>query len=131
METNFDQLFNTLSDRVKSMANTDTVIGEEFTLGEFTCKPVIKLGVGFGAGSGISDSGKGHKMHKGGKQDGTGGGAGIGISPVGFLVAKGDEITFIPSGEKKGLAAVFDKVPDLMEKAMEYKKQQQEEEKKD
>ncbi|MFW6370332.1 MAG: GerW family sporulation protein [Bacteroidota bacterium] len=72
METNFEQLLEKLSEKVKGMANTDTIVGEEFTLGEFRCKPVIKVGLGFGAGVG---EGEDPKI----KQKGKGNGAGAGI----------------------------------------------------
>ena len=120
METNFDQVFEKVASSVKEMVNTDTILGEEFKIGDFTCKPVIKVGVGYG-------SGKGEGQHPKSDQKGTGHGAGaaMGIAPVGFLVAKGDEISFIPADQKKGLQAIFDKVPDLIEKIMEMKKEQQ------
>ncbi|MFW5658190.1 MAG: GerW family sporulation protein [Bacteroidota bacterium] len=120
METNFEQLLEKLSEKVKGMANTDTIVGEEFTLGEFRCKPVIKVGLGFGAGVG---EGEDPKIKQKGK--GNGAGAGIGIAPVGFLVTKGDEISFISSDNRKGLAGIFEKVPDLMEKMMDMKKKKE------
>ena len=117
-EVNFEEMLNKISESVKSFANTDTVIGEEFKLGEFSCKPVIRIGVGYGTGGGTGDDPKK-------KASGTGGGAGagIGIAPIGFLVTKGAEISFIPADKKSGLASVFDKVPDLIEKIVEKTKE--------
>ena len=43
-------------------------------------------------------------------------GGGMGVEPIGFLVTHGDQISFISTKSNKGLSAVFDKVPDLMEK---------------
>ena len=45
-----------------------------------------------------------------------GAGAGIGIEPIGFLVTRKNEISFLQAGKTRGLAAVFEKVPDLIEK---------------
>ncbi len=116
MDLNLESLLDNVSGHVKSLARTETILGEEFTIGEFTCRPVIKVGTGFGSGAGSGDDPKS-------KKEGTGGGAGagIGIVPVGFLVAKGDEISFIASDKKSGLSALFDKVPDLVEKMAEMK----------
>jgi len=116
MEIKVDELLDKVSGHVKSMASTETILGDEFTLGEFTCRPVIKLGTGFGSGTGTGDDPKR-------KTSGTGGGAaaGIGITPVGFLVAKGDEISFIPSDRKAGLSTLLEKVPDLVEKVADMK----------
>lgn len=126
MEINVETLLDKVSDHVKSMATTETILGDEFTIGEFTCRPIIKVGTGFG--SGISE-GEHHKSKKSGS--GGGAGAGIGIAPVGFLVAKGDEISFIPSDKKTGLSALFDKVPDLVERITEMKDRERKEEKKE
>ncbi len=126
MEINVEALLDKVSEQVKSLARTETVLGDEFTLGEFIIRPVIKIGTGFGSGTGTGTDPKT-------RQSGTGGGAGagIGVSPVGFLVAKGEEISFIPSDKKSGLSSLFDKIPDLVEKMAEMKKEGKEEEKKE
>ncbi len=126
MEINVEALLDKVSDHVKSMANTDTILGDEFIIGEFTCRPIIKVGTGFGSGLSAGDY---HKSNKSGS--GGGAGAGIGIAPVGFLVTKGDEISFIPSDKKTGLSALFDKVPDLVERITEMKDREQKQEKKE
>lgn len=119
MEINVEALLDKVSEQVKTLARTETILGDEFTLGEFVVRPVIKVGTGFGSGTGSGTDPKS-------KQSGTGGGAGagIGISPVGFLVAKGGEISFISSDKKSGLSSLFDKIPDLVEKMAEMKKQE-------
>lgn len=125
MEFNVDDLLKKVTDHIEKMAKTETVIGDEFTLGEFVCRPVIKVGTGFGSGKGDGTDPKS-------KASGSGGGAaaGIGISPVGFLVAKGDEISFVNTEKKKAFTEIFEKVPDLMEKMMEMQKDKEKEEKK-
>ncbi len=122
MELKIDELLDKISEHVKSMANTETVVGEEFKIGEFTCKPVIKLGTGFGSGAGTGDDPKA-------KCKGTGGGAGagIGIVPLGFLTSRGNEISFIPVDKKTALSTLFEKVPDLVEKMAEMKTKKEEE----
>jgi uncharacterized spore protein YtfJ len=124
MENTVDQLFNQLAEKLKDFAKTETIIGDEFQIGDFLCKPVIKIGMGFGGGSGTGDSPKGK-----GQGEGTGGAAGIGISPIGFLVTKGDEISFVSADRKKGLSSFFEKVPDLMEKMIQLKEKKENKEK--
>lgn len=124
MENNVESILDKLSEHVQSIASTKTVIGEEFTIGEFTCKPVMKVGMGFGTGTGTGENPK-HKSK--GSGTGTGAGAGIGMCPIGFLAAKDNEIMFVPSNDKKGLQAIFEKVPDLMEKMMEMKNKKEKE----
>lgn len=110
MDLHFDELLGKVTDFLKSEAKSETVIGEQFQLGEFTCVPVIKVGLGFGSGGGEEVESKGRKG------EGAGAGGGIGIQPIGFLVTKGDEISFLEAGKAHGLAAAFEKVPDLIEK---------------
>ena len=95
MELHFEELLGKITDFMKSEANTDTVVGKQF---------------GFGSGGGEGTEAKAKKGQ------GMGAGAGVGIEPIGFLVTKGDEISFLQAGKTHGLAAAFEKVPDLIEK---------------
>lgn len=52
MELHFEELLGKVTDFIKSEAKTETVVGEQFELGEFKCVPVIKVGMGFGSGGG-------------------------------------------------------------------------------
>ncbi|RPG35623.1 MAG: sporulation protein [Muricauda sp. TMED12] len=120
MELHFEELLSRVTDFIKSEAKTDTIMGEPFELGEFKCVPVIKVGMGFGSGAGEGVEGKARKG------EGAGAGAGIGIQPIGFLVTKGDEISFLEAGKTHGLAAAFEKVPDLIEKLVSERNKKEE-----
>ena len=120
MELHFEELLTKITDFLKSEAKTETVIGEQFKLGEFLCVPVIKTGMGFGSGGG---EGTEAKTKKG---QGIGAGAGVGIEPIGFLITKGEEISFLEAGKAHGLAAAFEKVPELIEKYVEVKNRETE-----
>ena len=109
MELHFEEMLNQITDFIKAEAKTDTVVGTQFELGEFKCVPVIKVGMGFGSGGGEGTEAKSHG-------EGGGAGAGVGIEPIGFLVTKDDQISFLAAGKTTGLAAMFEKVPDLIEK---------------
>ncbi|MFN8397654.1 MAG: spore germination protein GerW family protein [Bacteroidia bacterium] len=113
MSMNFDEMLQKVTDFIRTEAKTESVIGTPFTLGEFTCVPVIRVGFGFGAGGGDGEQpGKGHGV-------GGGAGAGMGIEPVGFLVSKGSEIQFVSTQHSKGLAAALEKAPDVLMKYFE------------
>lgn len=115
MDLHFKELLGQITDFIKTEAKTETVVGEQFELGQFKCVPVIKVGMGFGSGAGEGVETK--KTTR--KGQGAGAGAGVGIEPVGFLVTKDGEISFIETGKIHGLAAAFEKVPDLIEKIIE------------
>lgn len=121
MERNFDELLESISSFLKEEAKTETVIGEPFHLGNYECIPVIRVGMGFGTGSGTGEDEK----HRQGK--GMGAGAGMGIEPIGFLVSKGDDISFVSTKSSHGLASTFEKVPELIEKFLEKQKNTKEE----
>jgi len=119
MELHFEELLGQITDFIKSEAKTETVVGEQFQLGEFKCVPVIKVGMGFGSGGG---EGTEAKTKKG---QGMGAGAGIGIEPIGFLVTKKDEISFLEAGKAHGLAAAFEKVPELIDKYIQNRRKEE------
>lgn len=110
MKANFDDVLAKVTDFLKSEAKTETVVGKEFKLGEFSCVPVIRVGLGFGYGGGEGSA------EKQGHGEGSGAGAGIGVEPMGFLVSRGAEISFVPSKSSRGLSAAFEKMPEVLEK---------------
>ena len=113
MEMNFESMLERVTNFLQNEVKTETVIGDAFQLGEFTCVPVIRVGMGFGSGGGEGEA------PKQGHGEGGGAGAGLGMEPIGFLVTKGDQISFVSTKTNKGLAAAFEKVPDLLEKFMD------------
>ncbi|MBI1343450.1 MAG: sporulation protein [Terrimonas sp.] len=120
MSINLEATVKELTDFFKTEASTETVVGQSFQLGEFTCVPVIKFGLGLGYGGG---EGKGGQQGKGsGEGIGGGAGGGVGVEPIGFLVTHKEQISFIPTRNNKGLSAVFEKVPELLEKYLNKKK---------
>ena len=112
---NFDHILDSVVEFMRTEANTKTIMGEPFELGEFKCVPVINVGLGFGTAGGEGQTpGK-----TAGRGEGGGGGAGLSINPIGFLVTRDDKISFIPTQSSHGLSAAFERVPDLIEKYME------------
>jgi len=122
MTINLEETVKQFTEFLKTEAKTETVIGQTFQLGDFTCVPVIKFGLGLGYGSGEGSGGRNDKV----RGEGTGGGAGggMGVVPIGFLVTRGDQISFISTHVTKGLGHIFEKVPDLLEKMVEKTKKE-------
>jgi uncharacterized spore protein YtfJ len=115
---NLNEALEKITDFLKSEVKTETIIGQQFTLGEFTCVPVMSVGLGFGGGGGEG------RVHDKNDTEGTGSGAGggMGMGPVGFLVTKGSDIQFISTHSSKGLSAAFEKLPEIIEKFMDKNK---------
>ncbi|TND01479.1 MAG: Sporulation protein YtfJ [Bacteroidetes bacterium] len=115
MNYDLNELLGKLTEFLKNEVKTETIIGKEFQLGEFRCIPVIGIGMGFGAGGG-----EGTQASKG-SGAGVGGGAGVGMGPIGFLATRDGQIQFIPTRSSKGLAAAFEKLPDILDKYLDKK----------
>ena len=118
MKTQFEDLLGQVTNFLENEADTKTVVGEAFMLGEFSCIPVVRVGMGFGTGAGEGDD------RKVGHGEGGAVGGGLGIEPIGFLVSKGEMINFISTKTNKGLSAAFEKVPELLEKFMEMRQEE-------
>ncbi len=111
MASTASEIIGKLMDELRTVAKTETILGKEIKIGDFTLIPVSKISLGFGAGGG-----KGTEAKKEG--EGGGGGGGVCVTPVAFVIVKGDEISF--QGIKRGVAldALIEKLPELAEKFM-------------
>ncbi|MCB0553875.1 MAG: GerW family sporulation protein [Phaeodactylibacter sp.] len=122
MTINFEEMLPKITEFLKSEAKTETVVGAQFQLGEFSCVPVIRVGMGFGSGGG-----EGEAPNKQGHGEGMGIASGMGVEPIGFLVSRGEEISFISTKVKSNFAGIFEKAPELLEKYLEQQKMKKKE----
>jgi len=120
---NMNDMIGKLTEFLRSEAKTETIIGQQFQLGGYTCVPVMALGLGIGGGGGegkgkmnTKDAGEGEGM-------GTMSGAGMGLGPVGFLVANENSIQFISTRVSKGLDSLIEKAPDFLDAFLKNKKE--------
>lgn len=121
-------------DKVKSIADTKTVIGDPITLIEgVTILPVSRVSVGAALGGGEYGAKKDRRKEQTEKvvtdNFGGGGGTAVTVTPVAFLVITADgETRLLNIGENtgyfgnamlgavNGLDAALDKAPDIIEK---------------
>lgn len=105
-ETPISDIIRSSLESIKKMADTNTVIGEPINvLGHTVVVPVSKVSVGIASGG--SDFG-GKKTDKAQtlRNFGGGGGSGVTVTPVGFLVVKEDgDVRFLSIGENSGFAS--------------------------
>jgi len=122
MENPAKDLIKSILDELKTVARTETIIGDPITIEEKTIIPVCKITLGFGAGGGTGgakDKGEGL---------GSGGGGGVCVYPAAFIVIKGDQVSLL--GVKPGRwEPVLEAIPGIIEKFKEKKKEKKEEEK--
>jgi len=93
--TKLQDLFKISLDRVKTLMETNTIIGETIKVDQNTSViPISKASVGFVVGGG-EYSDKSSKKARNNFPMAGGSGCGMSVSPVGFIVIQNKEVKFI------------------------------------
>lgn len=124
-----NDLMSTTMQKIREMVDVNTIVGQPITTPDgITLIPVSKLSFGFASGGSDFMT----KNHKPGDNNtfGGGSGAGVNISPVAFLIVKGDSVRILPVDPPAATTVdrviemvpeVVDKVTDFLEKKKEDK----------
>ena len=120
MSENIKNIMGITMDKIKSMATADTIIGDPIVLSDtVTCIPVSKVSYGFASGG--SDFGKTTPQTK--ANFGGGGGAGMSVTPVAFLVLQDGNVKIMNIGEPTSdVEKIINAVPVAVEKVGEIVK---------
>ena len=112
MESKAKDLMGLSIDKIREMVDVSTVIGDPMTLPDGTVLiPVSKVAYGFASG--------GSDLPTKGNQElfGGGGGAGINITPIGFIVSSNGNVRVLPMvAAPDTLNQVVNMVPDFVNK---------------
>lgn len=123
MENKLSDIIQTTLQNVKSIVESNTVIGDPLsTTNGVTIIPVSKVSMGFASG-GLDYSSKKEEKEKG-KNFGGGGGTGVSVTPMAFLVIKPDgnvDIINISTPDTAvnkiaGIGNIIEKSPDIIER---------------
>ena len=111
-----NDLINTALTNIKSMVDVNTIIGNPVeTANGAIIIPVSKVGFGFAAGGGDIPTKSAAPAES--KPFTGGSGAGISISPIGFLVVNGDTVKLLPvNSANTTVDKLIDCVPDMFDK---------------
>ncbi len=111
-ENQIGSIMDITLEKVRAIADTETIIGDKIVINdEITIVPVSKLSVGFASGGSDIPSKSADKLF------GGGGGAGVNITPVAFLVCKGDEVKLMQIyKETDAVDKAVGMIPDLFDK---------------
>lgn len=112
-----NDLMSTTMQKIREMVEVNTIVGQPITTPEgVTLIPVSKLSFGFASG-GSDFQGKNHKPGET-NTFGGGSGAGVNITPVAFLIVKGDSVRVLSVDPPAPTAVerVIEMVPDVMDK---------------
>ena len=121
-----NDLMGSTMERLRSMVDVNTVVGEPILAGEVTIIPVSMVSVGFASGG--SDFASKNQRPEQDNSFGGGSGAGLKITPIGFLIVRGENVKLLPVMPPPGGAIdrAVDMVPDLVDKVTSIVEKQQE-----
>lgn len=118
-QTLSNMIENTLS-KVKDMISVNDVVGTPITTPEgVTIIPISKVSVGFGGGGSDFVS---KNVNKQENPFGGGVGGGVNVTPVAFIIIKGDSVRMLPVAAPANTTAdrVVELVPDVLDKISNF-----------
>lgn len=115
-----NELMEETIQKIRQAVDANTMVGEPIQAGEVTIIPVSKISFGFGTG-GSEFGGKAPKP-LGENPFGGGGGAGVKVTPVCFLVVSGTNVRVLPTAPypESSLDRVLELIPDAVGKVSEF-----------
>ena len=122
-------LMTTTMQKLREIADVNTIVGKPILAGEITIIPISKLTVGFASGG--SDFTSKNQKPEDDNSFGGGSGAGMNLSPVAFLIVKVDSVRLMPVAPPPGTAVdrVVEMVPDVIDKVTGFIEKQQDKDK--
>lgn len=118
-QTLSNMIENTLA-KVKDMISVNDVVGTPITTPEgVTIIPISKVSVGFGGGGSDFVSKNANKQEN---PFGGGVGGGVNVTPVAFIIIKGDSVRMMPVAAPANTTAdrVVELVPDVLDKISNF-----------
>jgi uncharacterized spore protein YtfJ len=98
-----DNIASVILEKLRGIAQTDTIIGKPITVDNTTLIPVSKVSLGFGLGSNT------------GKNELAGSGGGLSVEPIAFIVvSNGDAKIMSLTRDKDVFGKALDLVPDVV-----------------
>lgn len=108
-----NKMMDTTMQKIKEMVDVNTIIGDPITTPDgTTIIPISKVSYGFAAGGTDFPSKRENRDNFGG-----GSGAGVTISPIGFLTVSNGDVKMVPVENNNGpIENVITMVPDMISK---------------
>lgn len=104
-------MMDTTLSKIKDMVDVSTIIGDPVISGDATIIPISKISYGFASGGSDFDGKAGHRCF------GGGGGAGVSVQPVAFLVIRGGNVRLLQiDNNMNSLDKAVGMIPNLVDK---------------
>lgn len=117
MANQMEEIMTAMMNNLKTMVDVNTIVGDAVNTPDGTVIiPIARVAFGFGTGG--SEFGTAASTESGDAKFpfGGGGGAGVTVSPVAFMVVGKDMVRMIPVNQSSPVDKLLDYVPDLMDK---------------
>ena len=113
-----NELMASTIQKIRETVDANTVVGDPIVVEDVTIIPVSKISFGFGTG-GTELSAKPDK----GNPFGGGGGAGVKVVPVCFLVVSGGNVKVLPMAApaENSVDRIVEKIPEIMTMVTDFK----------
>ena len=121
-----NELMSTTMEKIKTMMDSNTIIGEPIQTGDVTLIPVSKLSFGLvGGGSDFVTKNQNPGMDN---TFGGGSGASAKLEPVAFVIIRGESVKLLPVAPPPATTAdrIIETVPEVVDKVTAFIEKQQE-----
>ncbi len=113
-ESNIKGIMDVTMEKLRGMVDANIITGDPMKVGDITLIPVSK--VAFGLATGGSD----FPSKTGAELFGGGGGAGVTVSPIAFIVISGENVKMLPVyNELTTVEKAVTMAPEILDKAKE------------
>ncbi len=120
-----NDLMSVAADKLRALADSNTVVGEPIHVGDVTLIPVSRLSFGIASGGTEYST----KKQAPGEDNAFGGGSGASgkVDPVAFLIVRGDSVKLLPvlPPPATTLDRVIESMPEVVDKITDFIDQQQ------
>lgn len=109
-----ERIMDTALTKIRTLCNADTVVGQPVTTADgVSIVPISKVTMGFLTGGGeYSDMSREEYTEY---PFAGGSGAGVAVSPIGFLVSDGKSVKLVNIDDKSPFDKIMDLLPDVMD----------------
>ena len=122
-ESNIKGIMDVTMEKLRTMVDDDVITGTPVEVGDITLIPVSKVAFGLATGGSDFPSKSGNQLF------GGGGGAGVTVSPIAFIVISNGNVKMLPVyNELSTVEKAINMAPEIIDKAKELfpKKENQE-----
>lgn len=126
-----NELMSTTMEKIRTMVDANTIIGQPIQAGDVTLIPVSRLSFGFAGGG--SDFVTKNQKPDASNTFGGGTGASAKLEPVAFLIVRGDNVKLLPVAPPPATTAdrIIEAVPEVVDKVTAFIERQQEKKEQD